>query len=477
MTEVLMESPLVFTVGADLLADSENRLDVVFYNPKFIHALTQAKKRSYKLVKFGDIISLIYRYPSFYGFKYTQSGTPILKGEDITEDGISDRRIKYLPQEINKKYPKTVLEKNDIVMSVRGTVGKVALVPRAFEGANISPNLIRIRLKKTSEINFEYIATYLKSILGQIFIEQQFTGGVQRTITVPSIESIPVVIPPLETQERIIKLTRDVHTGRLSSLRNAELLLRSINNLIFDELQLHISPIEEKQAFWAKLEDSSESRVDPLFYSLTHVRLMEALRQAPYEIMGLANLAETIVSGQRPGGGVKYIRQGVPSLGGEHITPDGGFDFTELRFIPEDFHKKQRKSWVNPLDILIVKDGATTGKVTIVPKDFLFKECNINEHLFKIVVRDEYDPYYVFLYLWSDLGQEQVRRLISGAAQKGITREAVEKIKVIVPPLEIQKRITQEASKRADEAKKLRKEAEEAAEKAKQEVWDILVGG
>ena len=65
-----------------------------------------------------------------------------------------------ITQNINMKYPKTIVSENDIVMEVRGTyIGKCALVPKLLEGGNISPNTIRISLDK-NKILPEYFWHY-----------------------------------------------------------------------------------------------------------------------------------------------------------------------------------------------------------------------------------------------------------------------------------------------------------------------------
>ena len=95
----------------------------------------------------------------------------------------------------------------------------------------------------------------------------------------------------------------------------------------------------------------------------------------------------------------------------------------------------------------MVKDGATTGKVAIVPPDFPFTECNINEHLFIIRVKDSYNPWYVFGFLLSDLGQILVRRQITGGAQGGIAKNSVKKILIPIPPKSIQDKIESQVKK------------------------------
>jgi len=96
----------------------------------------------------------------------------------------------------------------------------------------------------------------------------------------------------------------------------------------------------------------------------------------------LSGLLETLESGSRPKGGVRQFEGGIPSIGGEHIDRTGGFDFTEIKYVPEDFYRKLKRGRIEFGDILLVKDGATTGKVALVTEDFPFAEATVNEHVF-----------------------------------------------------------------------------------------------
>jgi len=190
----------------------------------------------------------------------------------------------------------------------------------------------------------------------------------------------------------------------------------------------------------------------------------------------LKYIAEKLESGQRPKGGVRQISEGVPSLGGEHVLRDGTIATSDLKFIPMEFHKKQLKSKVQRKDIIIVKDGATTGKIGIVPEDYPFEEVNINEHVFLMRVKQEANPYFVFSILKSQLGQMQINRDITGGTIMGIIRETTEAIKIPLPFLAVQNKIAEEVKKRMQKAEQLQKEAKEELEKAKQEVEKLIEG-
>jgi restriction endonuclease S subunit len=189
--------------------------------------------------------------------------------------------------------------------------------------------------------------------------------------------------------------------------------------------------------------------------------------------MKLENLISTIEAGKRPkGGGKTKLTNGIPSIEAGNLTPFGGFDFSELKYIPQEFFKNITQGKIKVNDILIVKDGATTGKVSFVDENFPFDKAAINEHIYLLRVKEELIlPKYLFYYLYSKEGQEQIRKCFVGSAQGGINRNFLKRVFIPLPPLEEQKRIVaklDEIFSRIEKARKLREEALKEAEQIMQ---------
>jgi len=170
--------------------------------------------------------------------------------------------------------------------------------------------------------------------------------------------------------------------------------------------------------------------------------------EVPYQLpdtwtwASLDELLETLESGGRPRGGVKKYSEGIPSIGGEHLDGKGGFRLDNIRFIPKDYYQNMTKGKIKNLDILVVKDGATTGKTSIASPEFPFKEAAVNEHVFILrTIRDVVEPYYVFRFLSSIQGQNQILQRFQGTAQGGINSKFIEGFPVPLPPTKEQRRI------------------------------------
>jgi type I restriction enzyme, S subunit len=159
-------------------------------------------------------------------------------------------------------------------------------------------------------------------------------------------------------------------------------------------------------------------------------------------LVTLDSVLNCLESGSRPRGGVTKETGDIPSLGGEHINNRGGFNFKNLKFIPSDFYVRMSSGKIKPEDILIVKDGATTGKTSFVKQSFPYACAAINEHVFRLDVNGSLAvPSYVFHFLFSAAGQSQILLDFRGATVGGISRNFVNKVRLPLPPLPEQKKI------------------------------------
>jgi len=161
-----------------------------------------------------------------------------------------------------------------------------------------------------------------------------------------------------------------------------------------------------------------------------------------WEWTKLSEIVKELESGGRPKGGVRGITSGVPSIGGEHLHIDGGFNFQSIRFVPKSYAVSMRHGHIASHDVLVVKDGATTGKTSFVADDFPYKEAILNEHVFRLQVFPEVATQrYLFYFLRGPLGQKMIRDSFRGSAQGGINQSFVDFVHIPLAPLREQERI------------------------------------
>lgn len=159
-----------------------------------------------------------------------------------------------------------------------------------------------------------------------------------------------------------------------------------------------------------------------------------------WEVKKLGDIISKLSSGKRPKGGIdKTLKTGIPSLGAECINEHlGEFDFLSTPFIKDSFKDKLSNGKIEKNDILIYKDGAYVGKVTLFRDGFPYQDAYVNEHVFLIHATEE--KYEEFLYftlssssyfnIMQNLGKVK-------AAQPGLNKDDLNSIMLLVPRKDI----------------------------------------
>jgi type I restriction enzyme, S subunit len=145
-------------------------------------------------------------------------------------------------------------------------------------------------------------------------------------------------------------------------------------------------------------------------------------------------------TGKRMKGGARE-KVGILSIGGEHITKSGNISINIPKYITEEFYNSLNQGKVITQDLLMVKDGATTGKLAFIEKLPLPKLA-VNEHVFIIRSKDTDTILNKYLYymLLSRLGQSQIQKKFHGLIG-GVNRNDVKSLIIPLPPLSEQRAI------------------------------------
>ena len=168
--------------------------------------------KEWDVINLGDSFEELYRYPTYYGITYVNYGVPEVRGELIKEDGTTEENAaayRYINRKTADRFPRVHLEPGDFVMSVRGTMGKIAVVPKRLRGAVITANLIRMKFVKTMVVS-EWARHFLCSPFFQAALDLATSATTIKTIQVPQLCSIPFSRPSVNEQIQIAD-TLDSH--------------------------------------------------------------------------------------------------------------------------------------------------------------------------------------------------------------------------------------------------------------------------
>lgn len=184
----------------------------------------------------------------------------------------------------------------------------------------------------------------------------------------------------------------------------------------------------------------------PKFEKVINLNSKKKLKfESKYVLKTIDDIIPIIETGSRPSGGVANNKSGVLSLGGEHIDNTSGYlNLLSPKYIPLDFYNKATQGKLEKYDVLICKDGALTGKVALVRDELDTVNAMINEHVYLLRTGNSVTQKYIFTILYSNMGQNILKFNITGAAQGGLNSTNLKRIKLPLPPIDIQEKIVNE---------------------------------
>jgi hypothetical protein len=145
--------------------------------------------------------------PVLYGIlqpgKDTPYGVPYVRPTEIENDVIQLDKVRRTTDAISDRYRRSRLSAGDILLSIVGTIGKVAVVPKELDGGNITQSSVRIRAE-CSLVENRYLAWALRSpILRAQFDEKRLGTAVPR-LNVEHVRELNVPVASVREQRRIV---------------------------------------------------------------------------------------------------------------------------------------------------------------------------------------------------------------------------------------------------------------------------------
>lgn len=158
----------------------------------------------------GDLVDP--ESPICYGIlkpgRHHPGGVPVVAVRDIVRGQVQTASLLRAAPDIESKYRRSRLKSGDILLSIRGTTGKVALVPHMLDGANVTRDTARIRISCPQRR--EYVFHVLQSDLVQRQIESLRIGQAVKGINIRDVKELTFLVP--ESEDELAILTQVFRT-------------------------------------------------------------------------------------------------------------------------------------------------------------------------------------------------------------------------------------------------------------------------
>jgi type I restriction enzyme S subunit len=337
---------------------------------------------------------------------------PILRVADVLDGRIESPSQERAPDGSSKGIGSKISRPGDVVLTVKGTVGRVALMPPDGPDFAYSPQLCYFRPAASGPLRSRYLYYWFKST--QFWNQANALKGqtdMADYLSLSDIQALKIRIPSLDRQDGIIEVLGSIDdkiavNGRI--VLSVEGLCASIFCDSFSEALAFLKTGGELPDEWTT------------------------------SVMG--DVCSVLETGRRPKGGVSGYADGVPSIGAESISRLGEFDFTKVKYVPEGFFAGMRQGIIEDYDILLYKDGGRPGNfephVSMFGRGFPFERMCINEHVYRIRLANPLGQPYGYFWLSSEPIMAEMRSRGTGVAIPGLNSSAFREIPVVCPAVD-----------------------------------------
>jgi type I restriction enzyme, S subunit len=128
-------------------------------------------------------------------------GVPVIKVKNIKGGVIEQTDLLLTTPEIDAQYARARVRPGDVLLTIRGTTGRVARVPDELANANITQDTARLSIR--NGVSSDYMFHALQSSSSQIQIRDHTRGQAVKGINIGDVRKLLVPIPKLDEQTAI----------------------------------------------------------------------------------------------------------------------------------------------------------------------------------------------------------------------------------------------------------------------------------
>ena len=348
----------------------------------------------WKTVKIGDIVRRKIGYGIVQPGESRPCGVPVIKVNNIIAGLTSVDDLEKTTEEIESKYQRTRLQGGELIISLVGSVGNTAIVPKSFKGCNL--------VRATGLIDIEdpfltkWVKYYIDSPLGQYYIKSNLNTTVQATLNVKSLVDMPIPMPDSRIIGQIVAV--------LSSLDDK---------------------IENNNRINANLEAQAQAVFKSWFVDFEP---FGGVLPEDWEETTIGEICKCYLGGTPSRAKAEYWNGEIPWINSGEVNKyrilEGSEYITEL-----GLQKSATKLLPRKTTVLAIT-GATLGQVSL-----LEIEACANQSVIGIVQNEKVPYEFIYPLILNDI--EQIILNQTGGAQQHINKDNVESHNIIIPTDEV----------------------------------------
>lgn len=351
-------------------------------------------------------------------------GVPIVRVNNIRDGRIDTADMLKVNADIEAKFQRSRLRGGEVLLTLVGTLGEVAIVPDSLRGWNVARAVGVIPVRK--DPGNLWVAICLRSAFIQHCIRTWATTTVQATFNLRDLAKLPIPIPPVETREAITRIAQALDE-KIELNRRMNATLEATARALFQSWFVDFDPVR------AKLDGRPPTGLDPATAALFPDSFQDsALGHIPtgWETGSILRQADLISGGTPKTDVEKYWNGEIAWASAKDVSQCGeAFLIATERTITEIGLNESSTKMLPAYSTVIVSRGATTGRLTMLGHDMA-----INQTCYGLRTRTD-SPFALYCHT-----RHFIDRLVQGGHGSifdTITTSTFEATEVLLPPEEL----------------------------------------
>ena len=173
--------------------------------------------------------------PTTLGKKFTDSGINFIKGESILDNHTFDlQKISHIDDETNLMLKRSIIQPNDILFTIAGTLGRFAIIDETLTPANTNQAVGIIRANPEI-ISPYYLYSFFIGNWHNDYYTKRIQQAVQANLSLGTIKSLPIIIPDSQNLDKYTALIEPLFK-QMKQFENENIKLSTLRDALLPKL-------------------------------------------------------------------------------------------------------------------------------------------------------------------------------------------------------------------------------------------------
>lgn len=335
------------------------------------------------------------------------SGIPVIRVKDIRDGRIETRDALCVAAEVENNYKRSRLKGGELLLTLVGTMGEVAIAPPDLAGFNVARAVGVLPVT-----NADYLSHVLRAPVAQHYMRSWANTTVQATLNLKDVSRLPIPTPPLAEQRRIAEILGALD-DKIELNRKMNKTLEEMAQAVFQDVLAGCDPTEGRLPTGWTLKTLGEAAKES----------GGAVQTGPFGSQLHAS---------------DYVDDGIPSVMPKDLKDDR-ISTTDVARVPEADAERLFKHRLLPGDVIYSRRGDVERRALVLEREAGWL-CGTGCLRVRLGAAS-YNPHFLYQYLGLPTIRAWIARHAQGATMPNLNTKILGSLPFCIPSHNEQERI------------------------------------